>query len=173
VKIQINDHPPVPGALKVEQEWINVASDRATKPDPTWERVDKRGHWHAYTTDGTLPTLRAYQHQRRCDGSCGRNCGETWTVTRYVCRICEKRVRPGRVPDLTTAIPGMQTWSVTATGHDVPALERETHYTVRITEGDVTWFGVVIFYGDASISSETGWEITLHGLGPLGKRGPA
>lgn len=163
------------GTLTVEQERIFVGTDRATKPDPSWEFVDKAGHWHAYSEDGSLPTLRTAPKHRPCDGACGEGCDGSIEV-RYRCRICDKRVRPARVPDeaaRTATMPGMKSWSVTIKGVDPPPRRSFTSgakVSVRAEFGLRTYFGIATFSGGGRMDSSGWWSLELVGVGELGER---
>jgi hypothetical protein len=119
LEIFINERGPYLGELSIDIERIDITSGRDSyKPDPAWNTVCKAGHFHAFTRDGKLPTLQAYEKQMPCNGMCSPSCGgEGWSETRYRCRACGKRVKPGYVIDVpggqTRTIPGLTTWRVT------------------------------------------------------------
>lgn len=166
------------GTLTVEQERIFVGSDRATKPDPSWEFVDKAGHWHAFAMDGELPTLERYEKRVPHDGSCGGVCeGEGTVEVRYRCRACGKRVRPAWVPDeaaRTATMPGRQSWSVTIKGVDPPgppggSFGPGAKASVRVDFGLRTYFGIAAFCG--GLMDVSGWwSLELAGVSELGQR---
>jgi hypothetical protein len=177
LSVFVNAAGPFPGALSIDQEWIDVSmASPPKKPDPKWEYLDKAGHWHAFTRDGKLPTLKEYRKQIPCDGSCGGVCeGEGYGETRWRCRACEKRVRPSFVDDyagMNTAIPGMTSWTVKVRAADpvLAKFDSSTTVSVRVVGEDRTYFGLAR-YGDFSMAGDDlTFAFDLHGITELGER---
>lgn len=64
-------------------------------PDATWTFIDASGHFHAYDSDGKLPTLNSRRVIKDCDGTCGDLCGgDGFSDTVYECPLCEAPVEP-------------------------------------------------------------------------------
>lgn len=64
-------------------------------PDPAWAFTDAAGHFHAYDSDGKLPTLTRVLNHVDCDGSCGGVCdGAGYSRTEYQCPLCDEYVVP-------------------------------------------------------------------------------
>lgn len=171
VEIYVDEQGPFPGDLEIEVEEIDISSNLPSyKPDPKWTHVDKAGHFHAITREGKYPTLETYTKHRPCPGGCGDSGCEGTTETRYRCRVCRKRVRPGSVsdgwPGMVRKMPGRTYWTVEVRASWPP--ENAGEAVVRVVSGDRTWFGVVQ-YGRAS-SGPDGVRYALHGIGELGER---
>jgi len=171
VKIQINDDEPVIGGLTIDQDWIDVTSITATTPDLSWQYTDPRGHYHAYTEDGKLPTLQVRTVHHLCDGDDDDEDCEGYDTSYYVCAICgdAEVVEPHRLPEGPKQIPGRQSWTV-----EVPVkIERGDQVSVRIWTPDALLFGVGQSHG--VVRAEGGPEgvrVTSKILqaGPLGRR---
>lgn len=57
VTVVVDNGEPMPGDFNIEVEQIDVTLGADThKPDPSWSFVDSHGHYHAWSTEGTLPT---------------------------------------------------------------------------------------------------------------------
>lgn len=134
--IIINDGDTYRGEYVIEQDVEIVRSDIATKPDPKWTFTDDQGHFHAFTAEGGLPTLRDEIVDVPCDGSCGGVCdGEGYTIIKHACRICGQEIEPGRIPDPYSEIPGRKSAAVTVRS-SVPLDHRGEEVTVRATGPD-------------------------------------
>jgi len=176
VMISVDNGPQVPGTIVVEQEWIDVTSATATKPDPAWEFHDAAGHFHAYDVDGKLPTLEPRSRHIDCPGEHvspeydDDDC-EGYDVVEYFCPICDEMVEPRRLDDSgTKTIPGRKSWTATVRT-EVP---RDTKVTVRAVDaiGGV-YFGIAYASGNVSMEGDArGVRVTtqLYGAGPLGRR---
>jgi hypothetical protein len=81
-------------ALSAECE---VIWSRAARPDPGWSSTDARGHFHAYDSDGKLPTLVASNRQIPCDGSCRNWDCDGYSERVHQCALCGEQVQPGTV----------------------------------------------------------------------------
>lgn len=92
--IHINNGPGLPGALDVETDQLDVTTEH--ERDPNWTHVDANGHFHAWSTDGELPTLIGRTRHAYCDGACDGACdNEGYDVTDRFCSICDEPVEPG------------------------------------------------------------------------------
>lgn len=169
VLITIDNGEPVPGRFETETEVIEYQSVTATKPDPNWTHTDAAGHWHAYATDGELPTLLARIRHVECAGGCDDEPCEGYDVTDWYCRICNEEVQPGRLPDTEPkSMPGRSHWWAEIES------DREItgEHTVRITVGNRVAFGVVMARTVGMEGDMNGVRVKtrLDGIGPLGKR---
>jgi hypothetical protein len=144
--VSVNSGPPMPCTVRLEQDWIDVSSGIATKPDPTWQMVDVAGHYHAWAKDGGLPTLKASDIAMPCDGSCNGACGgEGYTHIEYRCRICDQVIQPCSVPDEAARnrkIPGRSNHIIMVDGltDQVPP-EVSGQVSVKVADGQRTMFG--------------------------------
>jgi hypothetical protein len=179
LEVYVNAAGPFPGSLTVETETIDITSGLTTyKPDPKWEHVDKAGHWHAFTSDGKHPTLEDYVKLLPCPGGCGDPGCEGTRETRYRCRICGKRIKPGFVvdsyPGETRSMPGRTSWSATVEqAADLPIPTRSGELlTVRAVGDGFTYFGLATIGPSEVMSSSDGvWmSATFYGIGELGRR---
>lgn len=105
-------------SMRSESPYETYDSD---VPDPAWVFTDGAGHFHAYDSDGRLPTLGRVLTHIDCDGSCGGVCdGDGYSRTEYQCPLCYEYVVPatrrGRVrvdarpaPLLTIEVTGPAT----------------------------------------------------------------
>ena len=170
----IDGSAPAPCNLEVHQEWIDVSSALPTrKPDPSWELVDKHGHFHAFTSDGKLPTLDEEKIRKPCPGGCDDSGCTGTVVIRYRCKVCKKKIRPGWISDydgLNRKIPGRLDWSVTVIGG--PILVTWGEVSVRVTADGRTYFGFGR-PGDVTWRNVDGRPVTetvIHGTSELGRR---
>lgn len=159
VTIVIDNGEPMQGEYNASCEWIDVTSDRAVRPDPSWSFVDGRGHYHAWAqpadSSRNLPTLKAESVEMPCDGSCGGVCGgEGYVRTEYHCGLCGEVVEPRTVPDRgTKTIPGLETHEVVVYGE--VAGER---VSVLVHLGDRTMFGFGQVVSTDVVGSLAGWR---------------
>lgn len=171
-EITIDDHAPLHGDFHLDQEIIRVRSATATKPDPGWEQVDEAGHFHAYDTEGKLPTLIGKSRHIDCDGSCGLDDGrgcEGYDVTDWYCRICDQEIQPARLDASGEhSIPGPKSWYVMVRTDRV--IDGEVTVQVRVP-GQVR-FGVAVASMESMEFSDGRMVVTtrLIGIGPLGRR---
>jgi hypothetical protein len=168
--ITIDNGPPTPGRIGTDTEVIVVESRVATKPDPTWEHIDERGHFHAYGKGEELPTLIPRSRHVECDGSCRGVCGgEGYDVTQHFCRICDELIEPERLPDHgPRSLPGRMSWNVEVQAHVANGAE----VSIRAEVGDQVLFGAAVA---THIDMEADWNgarVTTHllGISPLGTR---
>lgn len=146
--VSINGGDPLRCTLECRRETVYVRMDRAVKPDLSWTFTDTAGHFHAYTADGHLPTVKAKQVHVACDG-CGDETCEGYDVTEYHCLACDQIVQPVTAPDYDAmngvAVPGRRSWGLTV--HDVvPTNNGRVSVVVRSPAGD-TWFGFAFCTG--------------------------
>jgi hypothetical protein len=152
------------------------------RADPRWTHVDSAGHFHARSSDTSVPYPTLATRPDHGHLSTGTTCDECRSVT--VCRICGEEVVPGVLPnDRRQYIAGMSRWQVTVTGlrSVVPAIA----YRVRPGQGDEvtvriggmladgsTWFGCAELTSYAEhgfVGGVIQWTRTLEGTGPLGR----
>lgn len=173
---RVNDEPAVPCTLAIEREIEMVYTDGAMAPDMAWQTVDDMGHFHAYSEDKSLPTLRRRDRHVPCDGACGGVCGgEGYTAVEYVCAICGRTVDPGVLPERgPIAVPGRKSWSVEI--QDAPGTPYPVGHVVIVRveseDGDLYAFGVAKVAGsDIRVTrSRMTYSCTLINAGPLGTR---
>lgn len=172
----IDGSVPLPCSLDVTTEMIDVSTGLPTRrPDPTWEKVDKQGHFHAFTTDGKLPTLATESIQKPCPGGCDDPGCEGVTVIRYRCRLCRQKIRPNWVTEYDPSprsMPGRTNWSVTVRGG--PILVATGEVSVKVTAEGRTYFGFGMI-GDVTWRNDGGrpeTEMVIHGMSELGRRSP-
>jgi hypothetical protein len=167
-EIRIDDGEPIAGRLEIETEVITYESITTTKPDMGWTMVDHLGHFHAYATDGELPTLIGRTRHVDCPGGCGlddEEC-EGYDVTDWFCRICDQPVEPKRLPDPGPhSMPGRSMWSVVAQG------DREITGEVTVRIGP-DLFGVARAHTERMDGDGHSCVVTtrLDGISALGKR---
>ena len=187
-QVTIDSGDPLPGRITIEQEWIRVRSEHATKPDPSWTLTDDAGHWHAFAEPekegmaADLPTCNRETVQMPCDGSCGGICGgEGYSVDRYSCRACGQEIKPRRIPDhaardIGEAIPGLKDWTLEVESYDRPiphALGKL--FSIRMESETGTFFGIggVADYRvrhDVDANYDYHAMLTITSAGPLGRR---
>lgn len=173
---EVGGYTAMSAELEIIQDVVDVTTLGATKPDPAWEYRDHAGHFHAFTKDGKLPTLRSMlkEHVPCHDmGECG--CGG-YDVRALYCAACNQEVTPEYLPDLDRRyLPGRRHWVVTVTGL---ALAMGTLTTVRFRSGFSTlvssgrqrhFFGIVRVT-DVNLSSDGPSRMRLDGAGELGER---
>lgn len=173
LEIFINERGPYLGSLNIDTEVIDITSGMTTyKDDPKWTFVDKAGHFHAITEAGKFPTLEAYTKTLPCPGGCDDPGCEGITEARYRCRICRKRVKPGRVVDqvggVPRSMPGLTTWTAT-----VKTQQQWTDaVSIRATAGRREMFGIAtprlaetLSHGDEFVHT-----YEFHGVTELGRR---
>ncbi|GIF14802.1 hypothetical protein [Actinoplanes teichomyceticus] len=173
--ITINDGEPMPGSFAVEVAVIDYQSDTASKPDMAWTAVDDAGHFHAYATDGELPTLAARTRHVDCDGVHAGpvldDVCDGYDVVDWHCRICGQEVQPERVPDRgPKQMPGRKHWHAeVVTSREIT----EDAVSVRIQQGGKLRFGVarpVLVSMESDGPNGVRVATRLHGDGPLGER---
>jgi hypothetical protein len=80
-----------------------VFQHKGRVPDHSWHEFDAQGHFHGWSDNGVLPTLRTEWHLRdcadRCSGECAEDLSEAddfgMTECRHACQLCGERVVPG------------------------------------------------------------------------------
>lgn len=178
--VHIDNGSALAAKLEISREQITQHTNTG-RPDLRWTHLDKASHWHAYDRDGTLPTLRAQEAPRPCDGSCGGVCqGEGYSVTIHHCRICDEQIEPGwEAGPHTIVLPGLTEWwidldRVQATDDTMTWYRRSREQmTARFHGVDkVVRFGIVLVTDLAMHGTHDGTTVTarLHGAGPLGVR---
>lgn len=183
--VSINGGEPLTCTVEVEQSWIDVSTDIATRPDPGWEHTDPAGHYHAHDKAGDLPTLKPTQVHVLCTGGCAaaddddETC-EGYTVTEYRCALCGAQVQPRYVPDRearSRQMPGRTQWTVTIDGFNgsVPQIGSGP-CSVKIEGGARTRFGLAQIVEERVGPDPAGQpgvhhiRIVMVGASPLGER---
>jgi hypothetical protein len=96
--IHIPDHQGVVNGIGLYSVSMHADLPKmyeADVPDPAWTFTDSAGHFHAYDSDGKLPTLSAVLTHVDCDGSCGGICdGDGYSRTERQCPLCDEYVVP-------------------------------------------------------------------------------
>lgn len=170
VEVYVNERGPFRGVVNIETERIDITVGSPTYgPDPAWTHVDKAGHFHAYGRDNALPTLEKYEKHIGCDGQCGGGCGdEGYTETRYRCRLCRKRVKPGRAMKTyggeQKSMLGRTSWWVTVQSRT----QWNTDVSVRVVAGKRTAFGLAT--PRMSSASPDGFTFDFIGISELAER---
>ena len=153
-EVTIDGDGPYPCEVEITQQVEMVISMSATKPDARWSHTDSRGHFHAFTEGGKLPTLRREDVEVTCDGSCGFEGGcEGYTVPKYYCAICDEIVEPRYEPDYearTVGVPIAGPKFATVTVHTLGVLPEET-VSVHVTHQG----GEMVGIGDLKL---TEWD---------------
>lgn len=180
----IVDDGPVAAVARIAVEVEDrVEESRLPRPDLSWSALDKEGHWHAYAGDGSLPTLREERKHKGCGlkGDHTDDCG-VYTVIRYRCRICDRKVRPSELSGTHTfTVPGPRWWSAVlqyrfADSRDLPMVKVGAQVTVRllITGHSQMQFGIAhvdTLQTDVVCPSGPGAMLLhLRGLGELAER---
>lgn len=174
--VTINDGPVLAGRLEVTQQIIDVSTAMATKPDLGWELIDANGHFHAYASDGKLPTMITKSRHVDCDLShedddpWGEDDCEGYDVTEHFCRVCDELVDPKRLPTSgQRSMPGLKSWVITVVGDR----QIEGPVSVRFAIDGKVYFGVAQALTDSMEGGSDGRvRVTtrLHGNSPLGER---
>lgn len=169
MSVRVDSGPKVRGSLSISREFETVFSNSGS-PDLNWEYVDSGGHFHAYTSDGKLPTLRRREEHQDCNGMCGGVCeGEGYTITKHSCLLCNEDVTPGWVAgEYSVNIPGPISWEVEAEVYVDPLRE----VSLRIDIESRRFFGIAVAK-DTCINGyfgETYAITTFTGIGPLGEK---
>lgn len=174
LELFINERGPHLGTLHIETDLIDVTMAGNTyKPDPGWTWVDKAGHFHAFTGDGSLPTLERYEKHLNCDGSCAGVCSdEGYTETRYRCRACGKRVKPGYAVDVAGGTPrtkpGRTWWFAEVRGRTMWGAD----VSIRAVAGGRTFFGLATprLASVVHAGGDVEYRYEFHGVTELGRR---
>lgn len=173
LEIFINERSPYVGTLNIETEQIDITMGRDTyKLDPKWTHVDKAGHFHAVAGDGKLPTLEAYAKTSPCGGECGDSGCLGVTETRHRCRICGKRVKPGRVIDqvggVPRSMPGRTSWWATVKTQ----AEWKSDVSIRAAAGRREMFGIATprLTVTSVLDGKVVHTYEFHGVTELGRR---
>jgi hypothetical protein len=163
----------VPCEFRRDREQIDVSMEKEVAPDPGWEFMDSQGHYHAWSTDGELPTLDSRAEHRDCDGvhlfPVEGEC-EGYDVTRWSCSVCSEDVEPGTVTrqNVTRYIPGLESWTVVA--YDAVVGYGSDRVSLRVSTGTETLFGFAV-PTDVTVDSAPGRSrTTLVGTSALGRR---
>ena len=141
--VTLNGAGPFPCEIEMSQESETV-SGTVTKPDLEWTHTDAAGHFHAFTEDGKLPTLR--EKRVPCDGMCGDS---GHTVVAYYCRICDDPIETvWRYAREETVVPG------------------PVHVTIRVELWESSEIGFALFQ-TVSVRARVGNGKELFGVGTV------
>lgn len=171
--VWINSHEMPSADLTVEVEMIDVTPLAKIEPDMLWTYVDYRGHFHAFTHDGSLPTLLADKiaHEHEEDGEI-----ESWDETIMRCRICREVVEPRyreHMPIWREQAPGRKSWTVDVRWPSeilLPTPGELVSVRIKITPREYFGVGLVTNrvpgYGPDGMIA----DVTIIGRGDLGHR---
>lgn len=173
--VSINNGPGAPGQLTVEREQIDIFVATKSEPDMDWEYVDTAGHFHAFTTDGKLPTLDTREEHVDCGHpEDGEDECEGYDVTVYFCRICGATIKPEYEvthPSGPESIAGRMSWQV-----QVPVyIKLGDWVSVKVVSGKQVFFGAgqpVRYSAGNDLTGGIAVETTIVGAGELGQRKP-
>lgn len=182
VEISIDGRPPAAGIIDVHQEWIDVGTLSAQKPDPDWTYLDERGHFHAWDDEGNLPTLdRRMRHidpvatdeidddpdpDDLDDDNYDDDDRDGYEESFYACRICGEEIEPKYVPaSRDRKMPGLKSWTIEVD----QALTCGTQVSVVATTTGSTAFGVGVVTAVSHPRPGT-VRSTIAGSGDLGIR---
>lgn len=161
MNVLINGKGLVEATLDVHTEQIDVTT--MTEPDMNWTLVDAAGHMHAWSKDGTLPTLELKERLVEVvpddeftveyDNPAAEDPDdeEDWddegefTVTEYHCRICDEVIHPRSHATTSSRYkPGRKSWEVKfrALAEDVFAHRSELVSVWTEVDGKMRHFGV-------------------------------
>jgi hypothetical protein len=173
---EVNGIPVYSITLEVGQDMVDVTTIGGSKPDEGWEFRDGAGHYHAWTKDGKLPTLklRLKEHIPCHDyDECG--CPGTDVMANY-CVVCDEEVEPKRVHDPGPHyIPGRSWWTAEVSGAvlhqgtDVVLMFRSTGPDGVLPARQRVRFGVARVTSTALHVDEPA-RARLSGIGELGER---
>lgn len=156
------------GTVRIDQQTEAIISASDLRPDPEWQHTDTASHFHAFTADGKLPTLRATLTHVPCDGSCGRGC-EGYDENTYTCVICGEPVEPRWVDHgpRTELMPTTSTATVVALT-DRPVRADQVSVRAELVDGEL--FGVGHVIEQQADSSGVQATIELRRFGMRGAR---
>jgi hypothetical protein len=99
----------------------HVAPEKVTLdcqvPDDDWKDTDTAGHTHRWwrspkVEDPQLPTLTETVEHRDCDGGCGDEGCEGYTISVWRCIACDEQVKPGFRLGTTTVETTSAHWEI-------------------------------------------------------------
>ena len=112
---------PVSEAVLVSHQEVFTHVGRA--PDHSWHEYDAQGHFHGWTAEGALPTLRTEVHLADCDEPCDGDCADgvgdyefALTRWRHLCELCGAPVVPGMRENSPVSDRGRQWYTVRVKG---------------------------------------------------------
>lgn len=171
-EIWINSHEIPSADLVVETEVIDVTPMTKVEPDLKWTYVDARGHFHAFTHDGNLPTLlvetieHLYDEDEPEEG--------TWCERIMKCRICHDVIEPRyteTVPTWRETAPGRKSWTLTVQWPGDLLLPTPSELvSVRIKVSDREYFGIAMCTGRFNAAARDLASVEFAGLADLGSR---
>ena len=177
LKIRIDNGPEIDGVLNIDVEQIDVTVMTKTTPDLTWELVDDQGHFHAWDSEGNLPTLEARSEHVECGCSGDEDDCDGYDITIRFCAICEQVIEPAVIvthPLGREYAQGRKTWEVIAYAD----LEQGQKVSVRVHSGgsadeqQAQAFGIGVAVKVDYIQADNGVRrlAKIAGVGPLGYR---
>jgi hypothetical protein len=160
--------------LKEEVAQIDVTTKH--EADPNWTFVDAKGHFHAFSINGTrqsLPTLAQSHDDVPCNCQSALCEGDRPTID-YNCLICREEVKPeSRKTFGRRYMDGHTSWHIEAEALDVPPIRVGAQVSILGTlEGGQTIFGVASLRISSVESGANGQRCTMEltEAGELGKR---
>jgi hypothetical protein len=174
-EIWINSHEIPSADLVVETEMIDVTLLTKVEPDLKWTYVDARGHFHAFTHNGELPTLlvETIEHVSE-DSTCDEDLWETWSERIMKCRICRDVIEPRyteTIPTWRETAPGRKSWTLTVRWPGDLLLPTPSELvSVRIKVSDREYFGIAMCTGRFNGASRELASVEFAGLADLGSR---
>lgn len=125
------------GTLTREVEQVDVSLSVESRPDPSWEYTDAAGHFHAWGSDGKLPTLKSVLLHEPCSQN---DCCDGYDSTTLRCIVCDEEVFPGHIVNRNPprrSILGRESWTASVNGYV------NTSKNVSIVAGRYFGFGYV------------------------------
>lgn len=142
--------------IESETSGEEVRSLSSVKPDPKWQQTDTNGHYHAYSENGDIPTLRSKSETYWC-----ADCQDHHTNYIHVCQLCGEEIQPKTIDSgpTSTWIAGPTTWTLHTKG---PLNVPPEGLSVHINRSDLELFGIVYLVSQ-TISSDYGARNTFSG----------
>lgn len=166
-RAEINGFPAVLRDFRIEVEPVDVSGRGHFVPDPAWSFTDAQHHFHATSLedDQPWPTLVRLTKGDGFDDD-GRETFVAWSE----CKICGEQVEPDMIEidggDWRRYEPGDMTWSADVL---IPLM------IDSFGGGDMVSFRAKIspkseFFGVATVNQRTGHQLSLIGVGKIGRR---
>jgi hypothetical protein len=168
-RAEINGFPAVLRDFRIEVEPMDVSGLSRFVPDPAWSFTDAQHHFHATSLedDQPWPTLVRLTKGDGFDDD-GRETFVAWSE----CKICGEQVEPNMIEidggNWRRYEPGDVTWSA----------EVLTPFALELGGGDMVSFRAKIqakteVFGVATVNQRTGHQLSLIGVGKIGRRSTA
>jgi hypothetical protein len=171
----VNNMPLIDCTINIEIEQIDVTT--MTEPDPTWTFIDAAGHFHAYTKDFMLPTLKAVEVYVAVepgddeDDDYEEEQGYSYYEQR--CRICDEVIAPGTQSTVGPKYAaGRKSWTVDVTGRREDLVPLATELVSVWMADAPKVFGVGQLLVNVTPVDDDGNLVraTIQGMGELGSR---